>query len=446
MPITRVNCPNCRQPFSAEITQLFDVANDPTAKQTLLSGAVNVAHCPHCGYQGPLSTPIVYHDPDKELLLTYIPPEVNLPRPEQERLLGGIIQQVVNRLPQEKRKAYILQPQAVLTLQGLVERILEADGITREMIDAQQQRIKLIQRLLAVPEESLPEAVAQDNELMDEDFFAILSRLVEASAAAGDRTSAQALVALQRNLLPLTEYGKEIQAQTEEIEAAMISLREIGSDLTREKLLQLFLDSPTDTRLGALVTMTRPGLDYTFFQMLSEIIDKSSGTEKSNLIELREKLLELTKELDEQTERRKDVARMNLETLLKVEDVESAVLQNMQSIDEYFVEAINQQLEDARTKGDLEKSAKLNQIMQVLQRASAPPELDLIEELIQLPDSAAVQNRLRELEKEITPEFLELLTGIISQMQNENDQETLNKLQTVYRAALKISMEANMKR
>jgi hypothetical protein len=41
MPKTRMNCPNCRQPIMADIEQLFDVAQDPTAKQRLLSGTVN---------------------------------------------------------------------------------------------------------------------------------------------------------------------------------------------------------------------------------------------------------------------------------------------------------------------------------------------------------------------------------------------------------------------
>src|SRR5574341_2217194 len=140
MPKTRINCPNCRQPIVADIEQLFDVGEDPAAKQRLLSGTTNVVRCPHCGFQGNLATPLVYHDPDKELLLTFFPPEVNLPRDEQERLIGASINQVVNRLPQEKRKGYLLRPQAMLTLQGMIERILEADGITRE-IDRKSTRL-----------------------------------------------------------------------------------------------------------------------------------------------------------------------------------------------------------------------------------------------------------------------------------------------------------------
>jgi hypothetical protein len=58
---------------------------------------VNVAVCPSCGFNGALSTPVVYHDAEKELLLTFVPPELALPRDEQEKLLGGLINQVVDQ-------------------------------------------------------------------------------------------------------------------------------------------------------------------------------------------------------------------------------------------------------------------------------------------------------------------------------------------------------------
>jgi hypothetical protein len=96
MPKTRISCPNCRQPVAADIDQLFDVGQDPTSKQRLLSGSFNSIQCQVCGYQGNAATPIVYHDPSKELLLTFVPPELNLPMSEQERMLGSLINQVVN--------------------------------------------------------------------------------------------------------------------------------------------------------------------------------------------------------------------------------------------------------------------------------------------------------------------------------------------------------------
>ncbi len=84
---------------------------------------------------------------------------MGLPVNEQERLIGPIINQVVNALPLEKRKAYILRPQTMFTFQSMVEKILEGDGITKEMLDDQQKRVGLIQRFLSTPPESIAEVL-----------------------------------------------------------------------------------------------------------------------------------------------------------------------------------------------------------------------------------------------------------------------------------------------
>ncbi|MEN4098994.1 MAG: CpXC domain-containing protein, partial [Anaerolineaceae bacterium] len=127
MPKTTTTCPRCRQPVLVEVEQLFDLNTNPRAKQNLLSGAFNRIRCPNCSYEGTLSTPIVYHDPEKQLLLTYFPPSLGLPVNEQERLIGPLITQVTNKLPPDKRKAYLLRPQTMLTMETMVERILEAE-------------------------------------------------------------------------------------------------------------------------------------------------------------------------------------------------------------------------------------------------------------------------------------------------------------------------------
>jgi len=94
MAKTTVPCPRCRTPIVVEITRLFDMNTDPQAKDKLLSGAANFISCPVCHYEGIYPTPIVYHDPEKELLLTYYPPELNVPVPEQEKVIGPLIKKL----------------------------------------------------------------------------------------------------------------------------------------------------------------------------------------------------------------------------------------------------------------------------------------------------------------------------------------------------------------
>jgi hypothetical protein len=447
MPRTRINCPNCRQPVLAEIDQLFDASQDPTAKQKLLSGAFNQIKCPNCGYQGSVSTPIVYHDTNKELLLTFFPPDVSLPREEQERLIGPLITQIMNHLPQEKRKGYLLRPQTVLTLQGLIERILEADGITREMIQNQQQRLNLIQRLVNATPDTLAEIARQEDKLIDAELFTLLNRLVETSMASGDQESAQRLAGLQQALLPLTTFGKEIQSQAKEVEAAVASLREAGESLTREKLLDLFIHAPNETRQNALASMARPGMDYEFFGLLSDRINQARGEEKPRLEALRERLLEMTRQIDQQVQARSEQSRQLLNGLLQAENIGEATLQVLPAIDEFFLHELDGAMEAARKAGDLDRIGKLQKVVEVIQQASQPPaEVALIEELLDAPDDSARRSILEEKSDQITPEFMDALTNIVAQVQASDDQGLAERVKAVHRLALRFSMERNLKK
>lgn len=446
MPKTRINCPNCRQPIMADIDQLFDVAQDPTVKQKILAGAFNLASCPNCGYQGMIATPLVYHDPNKDLLLTYFPPELGLPINEQERIIGPLITRITNSLPQEKRKAYLLQPQAMLTLQTLVERILAADGITKEMIQAQQERMNLLQRLMNASDENIDEITAKDDALFDSDFYNLLNRLIEASAASGDQESATRLGDLQKKLLPKTTFGRQIQEQSKDVEAAIQTLQAAGKSLTREKLLEIVIKAPNETQLSVLVSLGRPGMDYEFFTLLSERIDRARGDGRERLIKLRDQLLEMTRAIDKQMEERLLQAKKNLSTIMQSKDIKQTMLQNLSLVDEFFVQSFNEEMETARKAGDLELISKLKQIEEVVEKASAPPpEVALVQELIEVADSETeLTKKLNEHKAAITPEFMDILSNLLVRTESGEDAELKVRLNKVFSAALRITMSANL--
>ncbi|MBN1148074.1 MAG: hypothetical protein JXA78_12520 [Anaerolineales bacterium] len=446
MPKTQVKCPNCRQPVVADVVQLFDVNQDPRAKQILLSGTYNLVSCPVCGYQGNLATPIVYHDSEKELLLTFVPAELGLPQNEQERLIGGLINQVLNNLPQEKRKGYLLRPQSTLTMQGLVERVLEADGITKEMLQAQQQRLSLLQRLASATDEAaLTEIASQEDGLIDAEFFSLLSHLAEAANMGGDQESARRLAQLQRSLLPITTFGRQVQAQSEEYQAAIADLRAAGSELTREKMLELVTKSPNDTRLRAFVSLARPAMDYTFFQMLSERIDRSRGEGRTRLVEARAKLLEMTQEYDRQLEAHVQETREMIEALLMADDLRQAMVEDVSVVDQFFLMEVTQMLEQARKQGDLERSGKLQQILDIIEEASAQPhEIELIKDYLEAPDDQARRQFLEQNQEAITPEFMDMLANIALQAQSGDDPQFAKVVMEANRQVLRFSMERNL--
>ena len=453
MPQTQIACPRCKQMIAANVEQLFDVTSDPQAKQRLLGGVSNMARCPHCGYEGRLATPIVYHDADKELLLTYFPPELGLPINEQERLIGPMITQITNRLPPEKRKAYLLKPVANFTFESMLETILGKDGITPEMIKAQQERLSLIDRLLQMTSADVrSELIKQNTKLFDEQFFALFSRLLQAGAQSGQEQLANQMADLQKQLLTETEYGRKLQEQVGELEAAAKSLQEAGKGLTREKLLDMMIQAPSEARLRAYVSLARNGMDYTFFQNLTEMIDKASGDKKKQLEDLRAKLLEFTNEIDKQLEARYKQSQEFVEKLLAQEDVAKATRDNIQSFTQDAVEMVQTMLRQASEKNDYARMGKLQKMMEVLEEASAPPpEVAFIEQLLDAPDEAAIEKMLNENASVVNDGFMEALNGLVAQIDaqagqgNAEAKAVADKLQKVYKTALKFMMNQKMK-
>jgi hypothetical protein len=223
------------------------------------------------------------------------------------------------------------------------------------------------------------------------------------------------------------------------------SLQEAGEELTREKLLSLVIKAPNDLQLSVLVSMARQGMDYEFFRLLSERIDRARGDGRERLIELREHLLEMTKAVDQQMEARVGRARQFLDSLLEAPDIRQATTQNLPGIDEFFVQVLSEEMDAARKKGDLERIGKLGQIQQVLEEASTPPpELAMIQELLDISDEQELKKQLEARKAELTPEFMEILTQLVAKTDASEEPELNNRLQIIYQQALRISMQANL--
>jgi hypothetical protein len=192
-------------------------------------------------------------------------------------------------------------------------------------------------------------------------------------------------------------------------------------------------------------------MDYVFFQNLTEKIDKASGDEKTRLETIREKVLGFVAEVDKQLEARFKQATDFIEALLKEEDVEKATRENIENFTQDSVEVVNQLLRQASEKNDYTRMGKLQKMAQVLQEASAPPpEVAFIEQLIQAADDAAVEQMLAENDGVINDQFLEALSGLVTQMDaqaeqgNTEAQPIAQRLSEVFKIALKYSMKKKM--
>lgn len=434
----------------ANVEQLFDVTHDPQSKQRLMSGQSNYARCPHCGYEGRLATPIVYHDNEKELLLTYFPAELGLPLNEQEKMIGPLIKQIVDRLPSEKRKGYLFSPQANLTYESMMETILGKDGITPEMLKSQQERVQFMEKLMQVTSKDVRlELIKQNEKIIDEQFFALFSRIAQNAMQSGQEPIARALIEIQTQLLEETAYGRQLKESVAEMEAAQQVLQEAGQSLNREKLLDFVIDAPSDARIRAYVSMARAGMDYIFFQNLTDRIEKATPEEKTKLEGIREKLLFFTNEVDKQMEARLKQAQKFVETLLEQPDIEKATQANLDNFSQDAVEVVNQMLRQASEANDYTRMGKLQKMVQVLQSASAPPpEVAFIEQLLQAPDEAGMEQMLTENDEMVNQQFVDALSGLVAQMESQPDnpeaKDMAEKLTEIYRVALKRVMKKNM--
>jgi hypothetical protein len=442
---TQIQCPNCKSPIKARIQQLIDVGQDPAAKSRLLSGSFNRVKCPVCNFDGTVSTPLVYHDPEHELLLTYMPVEVNVSKQDQEKLIGQMINRLMDKLPAEQRKAYLLQPQSVLTMQGLVERVLETEGITKEDIEAQQAKMRLFEDLLRLPEEKLEAFVKEHDGDIDSTFIQLLSLTLQSTP---DPQAREAVSQRLSKILEFSSFGKKLQAQEDELRKATESLQALSKEgLTRESLLRLFIDAPSNERVVALTNLTRPALDYGFFQALSDRIESAEGEEKSRLSTLREQILEITQEIDKIQEARAMQAASLLKALIEAEDLDQAIGQTLPYIDELFIGTLQANLRAARESEEQELVARLEQIesrIEQLIRDSMPPSFQLAQQLLETEDEQEAIRLLEAQAETIDENLLNSLMSSAEKLEAAGEPESAGQLRKLYKHALKLSMRARM--
>lgn len=451
----QTQCPNCQQPMLADLVQIVDVRENPELKQQLLSNGLNIGQCQVCGFQGQIPVPLVYHDPEKELLLTFIPPHLGASMEEKESALGPLLSKVMDGLPPKDRKAYLFEPKTMLTMNNLIKNVLEGDGITEEMIEGQQKKMKVLEQLLRLEGESLVKEIKENEEIIDQEFFAIFSEIAQRVVATQDQEMVQRITDVQEKLLQETEIGKEIADERREIEAARKSLENLGERLNRNTLLDLIVSAPGESRIKALAGMVRPLMDYTFFQNFTELIEKTDGQGRQKLIEKRNYLLKLTQEFDKAVNERLESAQKIIDEIVMADNLELAVQQALQDIDEFFVQALSQEIQNSQSDPESERTKKLEKLMRYIEELSTPPELKLVDELLQAAeDDEELKDKIREFKDQLNSEFTNYLTSIMNSYEErikqsagdekEKMKENYQLLTKVYNAVLRFSMEMNI--
>jgi hypothetical protein len=436
-------------PVPVSLEQLFDVTQDPDAKRRFLGGQFNLINCPNCRFQGQAASLIVYHDNDKELLLSFTPMGLGLPQAEQERALGRLVNEVINKLPQDKRKGYLLNPKPALTLQGLMDRVLEADGITKEMMDAQRAKAQLAQRLLNTPDDQLPALVKEHDAEIDEAFFQLLAASAQAAAAGGNEAAARRMVDVQNKVIALSSFGGQLRDRQAQVEAALRELQALGDKLTPDKLMDLILKAQSDDQVTAYVSLARPLVDYSFFESLTRRVDRAQGDDKTRLAGLRDLILRTTQQVDEAAKARLQETTALLKKLMEAPDADQALRENAHLIDDAFVSILNENLAAAQKAGRMDVAARLNRVAEGLNRLmeeAAPPEIKLINELLDLPTDAEAEAALKRQAGGLTQDLVNTLQYLADNMRQNGRPELADRLDHLYGVALGELMAANWKK
>ena len=408
-----VTCPSCNNRFTSPVLTIIDAAKNPEAKALLLAGQINIAVCPQCGSAGMLSAPLVYHDPDKELLFTYMPTELGLPDAEQQRVIGDLTNHVMSALPAEQRRGYLLRPQSFLRLEAMLEAILGADGITPEMLQAQKAKTDMLDQLVRTSSEDARRTLVEENqELIDYEFFQILTLNIELAEANSRDTAAQQLLGLRKQLLEWTVVGQEVAAREE-------VLKELSTEITREELLEKLIEAALageNAKVQTMVSVARPAIDYVFYQQLTGRIEAAelagNADEAETLKALRQSILSLTAEIDAEMERASAQAARLLREIVVSDDMEQALRANLDRVDDLFINTLALNLQTAEQSGrqeDVEKLSQLGDILMKLVQETQPPEIHFINKLLSAEYPEATLALLQENRQQVNVQLLEIM-------------------------------------
>ncbi|NJN67283.1 MAG: hypothetical protein HC884_11505 [Chloroflexaceae bacterium] len=269
--LVQLNCPQCQAVFRTNLYSLIEANQQPDLKHALLTGQLNVAVCPACHAATLIAAPLAYHDAEKQVCFVYIPQEMHLGTEEQEQIIGERTGAILQALPPDRPRGYLLTPHRFMSLPSLIDAILDADGIPREVIEQQRHLVELISTLAeALDDEArLSRLVEQHRNDLTYEFFAALSAFIEASAQEQRDDSTQMLTRLREKLIQMT------------------GLTDAGSPLSQGEWNDLFerLKATPEDALAELVAEARPFIDYQFFQSWTaqiEALEQAGKTDEAH--------------------------------------------------------------------------------------------------------------------------------------------------------------------
>ncbi len=433
MVARQVLCPKCKTPVIAEVEQVFDTRKIPQARDLILSGQFNLMQCPACGYVGQVPLPIVYHDPDKELLLVYVPPELGLRQDEQEQMVGPLLQQIMRELPADQRKAYLLQPQYMLSLRTMQERILESEGITKEMLEAQEKRLTLLRHLLNASQEGRRELLQKEQSLVDETFWELLTYMKNAAQATGDRVLLERLQHIEDLAKEVTPFGQQVKAEEEKVRRAQEFIQSLPRNISPQDFVHRLLQWPhlDEDHLRVLSIMLPALLEYPVLQALQEVKETGSVEMRAKAREVHTWLVGLLERVQEAQKRLLQETLQIFEAALEAPNEEAArpYLEKLATAVTVTPDLFHQALSlmHRKVQGNPERAAQLEALVRKIETLIFSPEELLLRDLLETQDEAVWRALVRKRPEALTSNLLNMLAQYLASVP-EHQREPLERL------------------
>ncbi len=350
----------------------------------------------------------------------------------------------MNSLPPEERKSYLFTPKTFLSLDSLKKAILEADGITEEMLQAQAAKVKLLEEMLQTREPTqLKKLVEEYNAELDQQFFEILSATIFNAIANNANEQAQGLLAFRQMVAEWSSQGKDIVAEID---------KKAGFQLMNpETLLDDLKQTEDDEEFMDLIRAGKPLIDYTFFQNLTSQIDalttQGNKAEAEKLKALRSRILNASAQVEE--ENRKIIARATqlLNELMQASDPKTLISEKIDQFDDTFFAILAANAQDAERQGQKDVAQKLinlqDQIMSIIQE-KMPPEMRLLNQLLQVESPDLIKPTLEQNRTLITPQFMELLERVKASLESRGQQALLSLLMNIQAEAKDLQQDSSV--
>lgn len=128
----RIACPRCRHEQAVELYESINIKTDPALRDQLMANKLNAVTCANCEFGFRVDKALLYHDPDRRLLLYWIPVS-DADHERGEAQFAELLRKMTGALPDDVRAPAV---HLVFSRTELVERIflLEA-GLNERLIE-----------------------------------------------------------------------------------------------------------------------------------------------------------------------------------------------------------------------------------------------------------------------------------------------------------------------